>query len=89
MSLVGKAIKREELESVLASRVVEALMNLGLASLDPSDGSRLFCLVVLYPVGSLSSFPCVMAKQPSGSSGRGARPTISSMPKPLPRNLPS
>jgi SAM-dependent methyltransferase len=51
--LLGESLKREELESVLSSRVVEALTSLGLASLDPADGSRLFCPVVLYPVGSV------------------------------------
>jgi methylase of polypeptide subunit release factors len=51
--LLGESFQREELESVLTSRVVEALTSLGLASLDLADGSRLFCPVVLYPVGSV------------------------------------
>jgi carbamoyltransferase len=49
--MLGESLKKEDLESVLSSRVVEALANLGLASLDPADGSRLFCPVVLFPVG--------------------------------------
>jgi len=51
--LLGETLEREELESVLSSAVVEALTNLGLASLDPADGNRLFCAVALYPVGPL------------------------------------
>ena len=51
--LLGETFKREELESVITSRVVEALTGLGLASIDPADGSRLFCPVVLYPIGSV------------------------------------
>jgi len=51
--LLGESLEREELESVLSSRVVEALTSLGLASLDSADGSRLFCAVALYPVGHL------------------------------------
>ena len=51
--LLGESLRREELESILSSRVVEALTNLGLASLDPADGNRMLCPVVLYPVGSV------------------------------------
>jgi len=51
--LLGESFKKEELESVISSRVVEALMNLGLASLDATDASRLFCPFALYPVGSV------------------------------------
>ena len=51
--LLGESYPREELESVLSSPVVEALTGLGLASLDPTDGSRLFCPVALYPVGPI------------------------------------
>jgi methylase of polypeptide subunit release factors len=49
--LLGESVKREELESVLSFRVVEALTSLGLADPDPADGSRLFCPVMLYLVG--------------------------------------
>ena len=51
--LLGESLERVKLESVLSSRVVEALTSLGLASLDPADSSRLFCDVALYPVGPL------------------------------------
>lgn len=49
--LAGESLKKEELRSVLPARVLEALTNLGLASLDSADASRLFCPVALYPVG--------------------------------------
>jgi len=51
--LLGETLNRQELESVLSSPVVEALLNLGLASPDAADASRLFCPVALYPVGSV------------------------------------
>ena len=51
--LLGESCEKEELESVLSARVVEALMSLGLASLDSANDRRLFCAVALYPVGHL------------------------------------
>jgi methylase of polypeptide subunit release factors len=51
--VLGESFPREEMESVLASPVLEALERLGLAGPDPAGGSGLFCPVVLYPVGSL------------------------------------
>jgi SAM-dependent methyltransferase len=51
--LLGEPFERKELESILSPRVVEALTNLGLASPDTADESRIICPFVLYPIGEV------------------------------------
>ena len=51
--LLGDDIDRQQLESALSPRVVEAFTSLGLTSLDPATEGRLFCPVAVYPIGPL------------------------------------
>ena len=49
--LLGDHFEKQELDSALGPRVVEALAGLGLADFHPAGGSRMFCDVAVYPVG--------------------------------------
>src|ERR1019366_5671187 len=51
--LFGEFLKMEELGSIFASRMLEALTNLGLLTEEPADGNGMFSPVALYPVGPL------------------------------------
>ena len=51
--LPGESFLKEELERLLTAPVVESLIGLGLAVIDPGDTECLSCPVVLYPVGPL------------------------------------
>src|ERR1017187_2375188 len=51
--LRGESFLKEELERLLTAPVVESLIGLGLAVIDPGDTECLSCPVVLYPVGPL------------------------------------
>ena len=51
--LLGEPLRTRALESVISTRALEAMKDLGLLIEDPADKGRIFASVVLYPVGRL------------------------------------